>query len=166
MQAASNTRRGLRGKDSGAAAPSTSGNASKRLQVELRALTKAKKGKGDEEEGVSAFPSSDSILQWRATIEGPSSTPYSGMQLKLNLEFPSNYPFSPPTVTFITPLFHPNVDDKGNICLDILQDKWSAIYNVKTVLLSIRSLLAGNCVCDFIPFLAYSLRQSQTMTLH
>lgn len=29
----------------------------------------------------------------------------------------------------------------GNICLDILQDKWSAVYNVQTVLLSLQSLL-------------------------
>ncbi|CAD6264912.1 unnamed protein product [Miscanthus lutarioriparius] len=29
----------------------------------------------------------------------------------------------------------------GNICLDILQDKWSSAYDVRTVLLSIQSLL-------------------------
>jgi ubiquitin-conjugating enzyme E2 C len=33
------------------------------------------------------------------------------------------------------------VDTAGNICLDILKDKWSAIYNVQTVLLSLQSLL-------------------------
>lgn len=38
-------------------------------------------------------------------------------------------------------IFHPNVDQYGNICLDILKDKWSAIYNVRTVLLSIQTLL-------------------------
>jgi ubiquitin-conjugating enzyme E2 C len=31
---------------------------------------------------------------------------------------------------------------RGDICLDILQDKWSCVYNVRTVLLSILSLLA------------------------
>ncbi|XP_036137085.1 ubiquitin-conjugating enzyme E2 C-like isoform X2 [Molossus molossus] len=29
----------------------------------------------------------------------------------------------------------------GNICLDILKDKWSALYDVRTILLSIQSLL-------------------------
>lgn len=42
---------------------------------------------------------------------------------------------------FETPCFHPNVDIYGNICLDILKDKWSAAYSVRTVLLSIQSLL-------------------------
>ena len=32
----------------------------------------------------------------------------------------------------------------GNICLDILQDKWSSAYDVRAVLLSIQSLLGGN----------------------
>jgi len=33
------------------------------------------------------------------------------------------------------------VDQNGTICLDILKDKWSPVYNVKGILLSIQSLL-------------------------
>ncbi|KAG9826328.1 hypothetical protein KCU98_g11057, partial [Aureobasidium melanogenum] len=40
-----------------------------------------------------------------------------------------------------TPIYHPNVDMKGRICLDILKDKWSAVLNVGSVLLSLQSLL-------------------------
>ena len=29
----------------------------------------------------------------------------------------------------------------GNICLDILKEKWSALYEVRTILLSIQTLL-------------------------
>ena len=42
---------------------------------------------------------------------------------------------------FESQCFHPNVDQNGNICLDILKEKWSAAYSVRTVLLSIQSLL-------------------------
>ncbi len=42
---------------------------------------------------------------------------------------------------FETACFHPNVDQYGNICLDILKDKWSAAYSVRTILLSLQSLL-------------------------
>lgn len=65
------------------------------------------------------------------------------MTFKLSLEFPSSYPYTAPTVKFITPCFHPNVDLQGNICLDILKEKWSASYDVRAVLLSIQSLLGG-----------------------
>lgn len=34
-----------------------------------------------------------------------------------------------------------DVDMSGNICLDILKEKWSAVYNVQTILLSLQSLL-------------------------
>lgn len=64
-----------------------------------------------------------------------------GLNFKLSFEFPSNYPYSPPTVMFTTPMFHPNVDMAGRICLDILKDKWSAVYNVQSILLSLQSLL-------------------------
>lgn len=70
---------------------------------------------------------------------------YSGLTYKLTLEFPHSYPYSAPIVRFMTPCFHPNVDHVGNICLDILKDKWSALYDVRTILLSIQSLLGGKC---------------------
>lgn len=38
-------------------------------------------------------------------------------------------------------MWHPNVDMRGNICLDILKENWSAVYNVQTILLSLQSLL-------------------------
>lgn len=91
--------------------------------------------------GISAFPDDGNMLSWTATITGPTETPYSGLNLKLSFAFPSNYPYAPPAVLFKTPIYHPNVDFSGRICLDILKDKWSAVYNVQSVLLSLQSLL-------------------------
>ncbi|KAJ4755813.1 Ubiquitin-conjugating enzyme E2 19 [Rhynchospora pubera] len=107
----------------------------KRLQTELMALMMS----GDP--GISAFPEGDDILQWRGTINGSTGTVYAGMVYKLSLAFNTDYPFKPPKVKFESPCFHPNVDLHGNICLDILQDKWSSAYDVRTILLSIQSLL-------------------------
>lgn len=38
-------------------------------------------------------------------------------------------------------MFHPNVYSDGNLCLDIIQDNWSPIYTVSSILTSIQSLL-------------------------
>lgn len=94
----------------------------KRLQSELMSLMSAT------DPGVSAFPDGDSLFSWVGTIQGAAQTVYEGMSYKLSLKFPTDYPFKAPTVKFETPCFHPNVDQYGNICLDILKDKWSAAY--------------------------------------
>ena len=91
--------------------------------------------------GISAFPNDGNLLNWTATIIGPEGTPYAGLTMKLSFAFPSTYPYTAPTVLFKTPIYHPNIDFSGRICLDILKDKWSAIYNVQSVLLSLQSLL-------------------------
>merc|ERR1719421_230519 len=47
----------------------------------------------------------------------------------------------PPKVLFKTTIWHPNVDQPGSICLDILKGKWSPALNIQKVLLSVSSLL-------------------------
>ena len=93
--------------------------------------------------GITAFPSDSDITLWTATIDGPADTPYAGLVFKLSMEFANNYPYSPPTVLFKTPIYHPNVDFSGRICLDILKDKWSPALQIRTVLLSIQALLSA-----------------------
>ncbi|XP_063490301.1 ubiquitin-conjugating enzyme E2 C isoform X1 [Symphalangus syndactylus] len=111
------------------------GPVGKRLQQELMTLMMS----GDK--GISAFPESDNLFKWVGTIHGAAGTVYEDLRYKLSLEFPSGYPYNAPTVKFLTPCYHPNVDTQGNICLDILKEKWSALYDVRTILLSIQSLL-------------------------
>ncbi|CAH8328918.1 unnamed protein product [Eruca vesicaria subsp. sativa] len=107
----------------------------KRLQSELMGLMMG----GDP--GISAFPEEDNIFCWKGTITGSKDTVFEGTEYRLSLSFSNDYPFKPPKVKFETCCFHPNVDLYGNICLDILQDKWSSAYDVRTILLSIQSLL-------------------------
>lgn len=93
-------------------------------------------------EGVSAAPLSDSnIFVWGATIFGPSDTPWEGGVYSLRLTFNDMYPEKPPKVRFITEMFHPNIYNDGTICLDIINERWSPIYSVASILTSIQSLL-------------------------
>eukprot|EP01135_Chromosphaera_perkinsii_P000819 Nk52_evm107s151 gene=Nk52_evmTU107s151 len=107
----------------------------KRLQQELMTLMMS------QDNSISAFPENDNLFSWVGTIKGGKGTVYEGLSYKLSFKFPSGYPYSPPQVKFDTPCYHPNVDQQGNICLDILKEKWSALYDVRTILLSIQSLL-------------------------
>jgi ubiquitin-conjugating enzyme E2 C len=114
---------------------SVDGAVAKRLQSELMQMMM------EPMEGVTAFPDGDNLLAWAATVKGSDAGVYDGLTFNLSMNFPSNYPISAPVVKFETPIFHPNVDQSGNICLDILKDKWSATYTVATLLLSIQGLL-------------------------
>lgn len=91
--------------------------------------------------GITAFPQNDDIFRWLATVRGVDHTPYEGLEFQLSITFSSRYPFEAPVVSFITPCFHPNVDTHGTICLDILKEKWSAVYSASAILLSIQNLL-------------------------
>lgn len=81
-------------------------------------------------------------MVWQAVIFGPDDTPWEGGTFKLLLEFTEDYPNKPPAVKFLSKIFHPNVYGDGKICLDILQNQWSPIYDIAAVLTSIQSLLS------------------------
>jgi ubiquitin-conjugating enzyme E2 D/E len=108
----------------------------KRLQKELIEIRK------DITENCSAGLNNDDLFNWDATIIGPTETPYEGGIFYLKMFFPPDYPFKPPKITFITKIYHPNINNIGDICLDILKDQWSPALNGSKILLSICSLLA------------------------
>ena len=80
-------------------------------------------------------------FHWKASIMGPEDSPYQGGVFFLNIQFPADYPFRAPKCTFVTRIYHPNINSNGSICLDILKDQWSPALTISKVLLSISSLL-------------------------
>lgn len=72
------------------------------------------------------------------TVSRPHDTPFEDGTFKLTLEFTEEYPNKPPTVKFVSKMFHPNVYADGGICLDILQNRWSPTYDVAAILTSIQ----------------------------
>ena len=95
----------------------------------------------DPPEGIMAAPREDNIMRWDACIEGADGTPWEDGTYKLSLEFTEEYPDKAPDVKFTTKMFHPNIYSDGSICLDILQNSWTPIYDITSILTSIQSLL-------------------------
>jgi ubiquitin-conjugating enzyme E2 D/E len=108
---------------------------SRRIQKEYQDIQK------DAPENCSAGPRGDNMYIWDAVIMGPTGTPYVGGIFKMEIHFPSDYPFKPPKCIFTTKIYHPNISPNGAICLDILKDQWSPALTVSKTLLSICSLL-------------------------
>lgn len=107
----------------------------RRIQKELQDLT------SDPPTNCSAGPLAEDMFNWQATIMGPEGSPYAGGVFFMNINFPADYPFKPPKVSFSTKIYHCNVNSNGAICLDILKDQWSPALTINKVLLSISSLL-------------------------
>lgn len=101
-------------------------------------LTTAPSLQEDPPTGVSGAPTDNNIMIWNAVIFGPHDTPFEDGTFKLTIEFTEEYPNKPPTVRFVSKMFHPNVYADGGICLDILQNRWSPTYDVSAILTSIQ----------------------------
>ena len=111
-----------------------------RLKKELERLRK------EPPHGVTCWPRDGRTDCLQAQLLGAEGTPYEGGVFSLEIQIPDRYPFLPPRVQFTTPIYHPNIDTAGRICLDVLksqpQGSWKPAHNLSTVLTSIQLLLS------------------------
>jgi len=122
--------------------------AARRIENELKDLER------DPPADCSAGPEED-IFNWKAVIFGPPDSPYQGGVFNLVIQFPVEYPFRAPHVHFTTPIYHPNINGSGHICLDVLKREWSPALTIGKLLLSICSLLTDPNPNDpFMPEIA------------
>jgi ubiquitin-conjugating enzyme E2 G2 len=126
----------------------------RRLMKEYKQLVE------DAPQGIHAGPVEENdVLRWEALIEGPEGSPYEGGLFRAVLKFPPNYPMNPPSMVFVSDLWHPNIGKDGRVCISILHppgedplryerpdERWSAALSVEKILVSVMSMLAEpNC---------------------
>jgi len=110
------------------------------------------------------------LLKGYAMIIGPEGTPYYGGFYFFKFNFPTDYPYSPPKVNYMTndgvTRYNPNLYKCGKVCVSILNtwsgDKWSSCQTINSVLLTLCSLLNNSPLenepgqstssKDFIPY--------------
>lgn len=105
-----------------------------------------------QQQGIWYHMDDTDMTKGKAMIRGPPDTPYEGCLLTFSIQFPSDYPFSPPKVGFLTSdgktRFHPNLYVEGKVCLSILGTfsgpSWSGTQSLSSVLLSILAILDNN----------------------
>jgi ubiquitin-protein ligase len=89
------------------------------------------------------------MLKGYALIIGPSDTPYFAGNYFFEFTYPTDYPHSPPKVTYCTNgngiRFNPNLYKCGKVCVSLLNtwtgDQWTSCQTISTVLLTLCTLL-------------------------
>ena len=92
------------------------------------------------------------MLKGYAMIVGPEATPYFGGYYFFEINYPTNYPHSPPQIKYMTNgksiRFNPNLYTNGKVCLSILNtwtgDQWTSCQTISTVLLTLCTVLREN----------------------
>ncbi|XP_077442490.1 ubiquitin-conjugating enzyme E2 T [Vanacampus margaritifer] len=96
--------------------------------------------------GITCWQIEERIDDLQAQIVGGSGTPYEGGVFSLEIKIPERYPFEPPKMRFLTPIYHPNIDTAGRICYEALKlppkGAWRPSLNLSTLLTSIQLLMA------------------------
>ena len=90
-------------------------------------------------------------LIWIVTFSMSSDSLYANETHKIYIRFDEEYPLSSPEVKFCLPApVHPHIYSNGHICLNILYEDWSPALTIKSICLSLISMLSS-CTHKVLP---------------
>jgi len=81
----------------------------------------------------------DDLLNFKLTI-APDEGFYKGGYFTFSFKVGPNYPHEPPKVKCETPVYHPNIDLEGNVCLNILREDWKPVLTINSIVYGIQFL--------------------------
>lgn len=74
--------------------------------------------------GITFHFNESDITDIQADIEGPVATPYEGGIFRVIIKIPLNFPQVAPKGIFMTKIYHPNISEQGEICVNTLKRDW------------------------------------------
>jgi len=81
------------------------------------------------------------LLVWNGLII-PENPPYNKGAFRIEINFPAEYPFKPPKISFKTKIYHPNIDEKGQVCLPIISaENWKPATKTDQVIQALIALV-------------------------
>jgi len=117
----------------------------KRLIADIKELSMNPLSK----DGIYYKHDESNMLLGYALIIGPQGTPYTAGNFLFKFLFPTDYPFSPPKVTYYTndgyTRFNPNLYKCKKVCISLLNtwkgEQWTSCQSIRSVLLTLCSIL-------------------------
>mmetsp|Transcript_20737 Transcript_20737/g.35385 ORF Transcript_20737/g.35385 Transcript_20737/m.35385 type:complete len:228 (+) Transcript_20737:74-757(+) len=85
------------------------------------------------------FPDPDNLMDFRVDIT-PSEGLYKDATFNFTVTVPPDYPFKPPKAMCNTPIYHPNIDTEGHVCLNILRSEWMPVLSLGSVVFGLLTL--------------------------
>ncbi|XP_010543657.1 PREDICTED: ubiquitin-conjugating enzyme E2 22-like isoform X2 [Tarenaya hassleriana] len=110
-------------------------NVIKQLAKELKNLDESPP------DGIKVVVNDEDFSTIYADIEGPVGTPYENGVFRMKLSLSHDFPRSPPKGYFLTKLFHPNIANNGEICVNTLKKDWNPSLGLRHVLTAGKMLL-------------------------
>ena len=95
----------------------------------------------DPHESFEIYPCEENIDLWQLILVGPENTCYEDGIFHLFIEFTDKYPSKPPNIRFITPIYHCNINQAGEVCRSILDRFYVPGLRIKKILHYVFGLL-------------------------
>ena len=88
----------------------------------------------DPVEGVLVSWPADSLYQLTAEITAPEDCLYHDDIFTVTISLNNGYPKLPPRAVMVTPIFHPNIDGNGAICIACLRTSWNQTVTIRQMI--------------------------------
>ena len=86
------------------------------------------------------FKNEEDLTKFQIILEPTNDSLWFKGKYTFDVDVPNEYPHEPPKLQCQNPIFHPNIDEQGKVCLNILRADWKPVFNINTITIGLNSL--------------------------